>query len=54
MTQARKAVTAIFGTASFALSLLMMGDGYNLTALTIAGLASATAIALMLGEWTRN
>ena len=54
MTQARKGLTAIGAAAGFSLSLLMMGDGYNLVALSVSAFASVGAIALIMGEWTRE
>lgn len=54
-TQAIKGLTAIGAAAGFSLSLLMIQSGdYNNSILAISAAASVSAIALIMGQWTRN
>ena len=53
-SQLRKGLTAVGAVAGFAIPLLMMGNGYNDNLLAFSALVSAIAIALIMGQWTRN
>jgi hypothetical protein len=47
----RKAITAVGAVAAYALSLSLIGQGYNDTLLAVSGIIAGVAIALIMTEW---
>lgn len=52
--QLRKGITAVGAVVGFVAPVLMMGNGYNDTLLAVTSMFGVVAIALIMGQWTRN